>query len=130
MRCRPAVNLPTDVPFWISRSAFFEHFDQADFLCREVRDVTDAYLSDWFWDKGGVRHFLLPPISVISGSTQFISGRHRTAVLLRHLERIPLSFDFRFIAEADKRWLHSVTDCAVDLTADIDLPDLPIRAKL
>lgn len=131
MVCLPMVHLDTDIPFWVSRVSFLQHFDQDDFRCRKVQSVIDAYLEDWFHiDPAGRRHFKIPPVSVHSARTQFISGRHRTAVLLRHLEHVPLSFDFRDISQVDKDWLHRVVECPVDLTADIVLPDLPIMDKL
>jgi hypothetical protein len=63
MRCLPAVNLESDVPFRISRSSFFQHFDQEDFMCRKVEQVVDAYLEEWFHsDANGNRLFYLPPV--------------------------------------------------------------------
>lgn len=80
-----------------------------------MRDVTDAYLAEWFHcDAEGKRYFSLPPISVNQGRTQFISGRHRTAVLLRHLEHVPPSFDFRDIRDNDNAWLHSIVITPID----------------
>ena len=103
MHCMPSVGLKIDMPFWVSKADFFQYFDQSDFLCRNVQNVADAYLDDWFhMDTSENRCFSLPLVSVNFGTTQFISGRHRTAVLLRHLDRVPLSFDFRFISSADK----------------------------
>lgn len=131
LRCYPAVGLDTDHPFWVSKSSFNRHFDQTDFMCRSVHNVVDAYLANWFHrDAAGKRYFTLPPVSVIRGSTQFISGRHRTAVLLRHLEQVPLSFDFRHILDADRTWLQSVVTAPIDLSTEIALPDLPVKVVL
>jgi hypothetical protein len=131
LRCLPYVNLPTDAPWWVAKSAFLEHFDQNDFLCRHIKSVTDAYLKEWF--HGGpdeTRYFNIAPVSVINGKTQFISGRHRTAVLLAHLERIPLSFAMRDIRDADRDWIHSVALTPIDTHTLIDLPNLPIKQSL
>jgi hypothetical protein len=131
LRCLPYVNLPTDAPWWVGKSAFIEHFDQNDFLCRQVKEVTDAYLEDWFHDgRGQTRYFEIPPVSVINGKTQFISGRHRTAVLLRHLERVPLAFAMRDIGEADAEWIQRVAIAPIETHMLIELPDLPIRSSL
>ena len=131
MRCLPAVNLDTDVPFWISRSSFFQHFDQQDFMCRDVEQVVDAYLEEWFHsDANGNRLFYLPPVSVRHKVTQFISGRHRTAVLLRHMESVPLSFDSRFTTSDEEDWIWSIASGPVQKGVHIELPDLPIKAAL
>jgi hypothetical protein len=62
--------------------------------------------------------------------TQFISGRHRTAVLLRHLENVPLSFDSRFTTKDEEDWLWSIAAGPVNRGIQIELPDLPINAAL
>lgn len=131
MRCFPAVNLETDVPFWISRNSFSQNFDQQDFLCRDIEHVVDAYLEEWFYsDPNGNRYFLVPPVSVRRKVTQFISGRHRTAVLLRHLENVPLSFDSRFTTKDEEDWVWSIASGPVNKGIQIELPDLPIKAAL
>jgi hypothetical protein len=67
VRCFPAVNLDTDVPFWISRSSFSRNFDQQDFMCRDVAHVVDAYLEEWFYsDANGNRYFPMPTETAIS----------------------------------------------------------------
>jgi len=69
-------------------------------------------------------------VSVNNGRTQFISGRHRTAVLLRHLERIPLSFDMRDISDADTQWIRRIALSPIQTDTLIELPDLSIRPSL
>lgn len=132
MQCRLAVNLSTDMPFWVDIESFQKNFNQQDFHIREVQNVTDAYLEKWFYiDSNGNRCFLIPPVAVHGGVTEFISGRHRTAVLIRHMDILPLSFDFRFITDADKQWISSVTSGPIDLDTEmVVLPDLPIKASL
>ena len=132
MRCRLLVNLDTDIPFWVSLESFLNNFDQNDFHMRKVQNVADAYLESWFCnDTNGNRCFIIPPVSVHDGITQFISERHRTAVLMRHLKELPLSFDSRFISETDKQWIDSVAFRPIDLDADVvELPELPIKQTL
>jgi hypothetical protein len=130
MHCFPAVALDADAPFWIPKAAFYRHFDQADFRCRVVQRVVDAYLEDWFYESDGKRYFKLPPVSVNDGITQFVSGRHRTAVLLRHLDRVPLSFDFRCIRDSDKQWIDSIGAVPIDMGTHFELPDLTIKTAL
>jgi hypothetical protein len=131
LQCLPYVDLDTDAPWWVTKSAFLEHFDLDDFMCRKIQQVVDAYLVEWFHEgPNGIRFFHIPPVSVHNKRTQFITGRHRTAVLLRHLDRIPLSFDMRTIDDADRDWIKSIALAPLDMTTLIELPDLPIRASL
>jgi hypothetical protein len=131
MRCLSWVSLDTDVPYWVLRSSFLRHFDQKDFLSRNVKDVVSAYLGDWFCaDVDGARRFKIPAVSVVSGTTQFISGRHRTAVLLKYLDRVPLSFITRDLSDVDKAWIDTVVAERIGSDSVIELPDLPIRPSL
>ena len=131
MLCLPSAQLPTDILFWVSRASFLQHFDQHDFLCRDVQMVVDAYLEDWFYiDDSGSRRFKIPVVSVHSGMTQFIGGRHRTAVLLGHLDRVPLAFDTRDLDLRDREWIDVIVDSTLDPDGEFELPDLPIRIML
>lgn len=131
MRCLPQVQLDTDIPYWVSRASFLQHFDQTDFLIRNVKDVVNAYLEDWFCvDAEGTRRYKIPPVGVYRGRTQFISGRHRTAVLLKYLDRVPLSFDTRNVTDTDRVWIDSVVAARIETDTVIELPDLPIRPSL
>ena len=121
MECLPSVALDTDSPYWISREEFFLGFDQIDFHCRIVQDVTSAYLEDWFRTSGSKTFFCLPTVQLVSTGTQFISGRHRTAVLLRYLKEIPIAFDTRFGKSAPSH----IAMRKLDLSQPIVLPDLP-----
>lgn len=121
MECLPSVALDTDCPYWISREEFFRGFDQADFQCRNVQDVTSAYLDDWFLTSGSKKYFYLPTVQLVASGTQFISGRHRTVVLLRYLEEIPVAFETRF----GKSVPSHIAMRKLDLSQSIVLPDLP-----
>ncbi|MGL6160802.1 hypothetical protein [Microbulbifer sp.] len=64
----------------------------------------------------------LPTVQLISGVTQFINGRHRTAVLLKKIDRIPMAFVARGALDlAKKLGLEPVA-----LNEHIELPDLPM----
>src|SRR4051794_7759286 len=82
MRCLPAITVLSDQPYWVSLDSFFKHFDQYDFQNRNCIDVSPVYLQDWFQaSSDGTLSFILPVIQFVSGRTQFVNGRHRTAVL-------------------------------------------------
>lgn len=78
----------------------------------------------------GDRYFLIPPVSIHSQRTQFIAGRHRTVVLLKHLDRIPLSFETRDIADTDRTWINYIVSARIELNSVLELPDLPIHSSL
>lgn len=131
MRCLPSVTIDTDLPFWVTRVAFFEHFDQADFHCRKSQAIIPAYLREWFrMDASGATCFSLPAVHFVQGKTQFLNGRHRTAVLLNFMDAVPLAFDSRFMSASDKRFLDRITTERLDLAQEIELPALPIQESL
>ena len=129
MRCLPFVTLDSDKPYWIKRESFLAFFDHTDFMCREVSDVSPSYLSAWFHEQpNNLPFFYLPTVTFVSGKTQFINGRHRTAVLLPHLSELPMAFHLSILgsnallAQLDKRPLN--------LEEVIMLPRLPIAEHL
>lgn len=126
MQCLPATSLDTDIAFWVSREEFLRSFDQSDFLCRNVMDVQDAYLRAWFHSAGSNTYFFIPPVQIVSGKTQFLSGRHRTAVLLRHLDEVPVSFETRF----GKAVPSHISMRRLDMTKPMTLPDLPYLPEI
>jgi hypothetical protein len=125
MRCLPELTRNDDECYWVTRQAFFQHFDQNDFLCRKSADVTASYLSEWFHTpKDGILHFMLPTIQFVGGKTQFINGRHRTAVLLPYLDELPFAFALSTKGASDI--LHRLALRPLRLDDFIELPDLPI----
>jgi len=101
---------------------FYNCFDQEDFLCRDTIQVIQGYLSDWFVCKYDKQYFLLPTVQIIARKTQFISGRHRTAVLIDHLNELP--FAFAKPIRGNMTPILSIVDRPVDVDMDIELPDL------
>jgi len=130
MRCLPDLTLGTDIPAWVSKETFFALFDQTDFLIREVQDVEDAYLAEWFYERNGDTRFLLPTVGLVAGKTQFVNGRHRTAVLLRHVDEVPMAFAVGHLDATARRIIESIPKRPLDLTQHIVLPDLPVKEKL
>lgn len=125
MRCFPAIGLPTDQPYWVSKDSFLHYFDQDDFHCRIVQQPDPCYLANWFFIAAGNRHsFVLPTVHFVAGKTQFINGRHRTAVLFDHLDEIPLAFAFQ--AGSDSSIFERMEVRALDANVEIELPDLTI----
>ena len=113
---------------WIRRDTILTGFDLNDLGFRESQVIQDCYLSNWFYaDAQGRKCFLPPVLNVVNGSTQFISGRHRTAVLLKHLEQLPMAFAaISFASSADRKWLLSLSERPIEVQELIELPDLPV----
>ena len=125
MRCLPTLTLDTDVPFWVTIEVFRQHFDQEDFLFRESISIKPLYLDEWFYTPAdGIRRFVLPTVQIVSGKTQFINGRHRTAVLLGYLENLPIAFSLQ--NPAAKVFLSRLPLLPLAIDKLIELPDLPI----
>lgn len=120
----PALSSSTDVPYWVTIEVFRQYFDQEDFLCRESVRINPLYLDDWFYTPtDGIRRFLLPTVQIINGKTQFINGRHRTAVLQKYLENLPIAF---LQNHESKDFLSRLSLPLLAIDKLIELPDLPI----
>lgn len=123
MKCAPALTVDTDSAFWVPHDVFERAFDQSDFHCRNQNLVELNYSRHWFYfDNEGDNRFLLPTVNVVSGKTQFINGRHRTAVLFERLDRVPIAFVIgRALHLAECLGLEPLKN-----NEQIELPDLPI----
>lgn len=131
MQAFAAINAAGDQPFWVARSVFLEQFDQADFLNRDVKVVTAAYLEDWFYIQANdQRMFYIPVVGALGRRTDLIGSRHRLAVLLPHLEEIPFAFAFEHLAAESMEFLNSIPKRPLDLSQPMWLPDLPVRKQL
>ena len=125
------VNLASDIPYWIARESFYRYFDQENFLNREVRDVQSAYLKDWFpASANGTIKFLIPVVSAIAAKTDLISSRHRLAVLLPHLEQLPIAIATRHLQPDAREFWDTIPKCPLDPAAPFWIPDFPIRDTL
>jgi hypothetical protein len=121
----PYVELSNDKPYWISRADFIQYFDQADFAIRECAEVEDAYSPACFGkDENNREVFILPVVAYINGTTQFINGRHRTAVLLKHMDLLPFALVTPFAISSEI--LKKITQNPINLGQPIEIPDLPI----
>jgi hypothetical protein len=130
MLCRPEITAATDRPIWIARGDFDRYVHRQNFLCRDVQHVhTDAYFADWFQSSGtgGPLHFCLPSIALERGLITFINGRHRTAVLLAHVELIPMAVVTS--GGVDQPLFVEIRHSDLDLGCLIEIPDLPILSK-
>ena len=122
----PHVDHPDDEPFWISKEVFSTYFDQDDFVrMRHVERVSSTYRPEWFPLVDGVRRFQLPVVSFVSGRTQFINGRHRTAVLLDYLEELPFALAASHLGKLEQQLRAGIPKRALELSQPIELPDLP-----
>ena len=126
--CLPEITASADRPIWIRRDDFLRFVHVQNYLCRDVQQVhPNAYLTDWFrpLEHGGVS-FSLPSVYLKDGRIAFINGRHRTAVLIEHLELLPMAITN---ADADKALFNNIKQSDLNLGTLIEIPDLPILAK-
>ena len=87
--------------------------------------MKSEYRSDWFYELDGAsRSFIIPTVQFCNGRTEFINGRHRTAVLIKYLDFLPLALVHPFLIE--KSLLDQITRRPIRKNQLIDLPDLPI----
>ena len=129
MQCTPFLTTAGDTAFWIPRKLFCKQFDQNDFNRRESKSIFPAYLLHWFEPTGNfAKSFVLPTVHFVSGKTQFINGRHRTAVLLMHMENIPIAFTE--IAQMSNNWRRLRSPLAINPRIPFEIPDLPILDRI
>lgn len=128
MWCLPCLSRSDDQAYWVSRDTFFRLFDQKDFAFRDRLDVLPRYRSDWFWRRNGSLLFHLPTVQFVcrtaGGHTEFINGRHRTAVLIQYLQQLPLALVMPFRMHGDG--LTEVTSHPLSMDQPFEIPDLPI----
>jgi hypothetical protein len=98
--------------------------DAKDFACRESAIVQDYYLADWFYCENGQRFFNLPAFYLKKGCAFFINGRHRTVVLARYLELLPMALTQ--IDNESEGLLERLVERPLADGDPIVLPDLPI----
>lgn len=132
MRVLASINLLTDQPYWIAVEDFYRYFDQADFQNRNVKDVQCAYLEEWFYEDRaeGVSRFIIPVVGAIGRKTDLISSRHRLAVLLPHLEELPIAFATAHLTVESREFLESIPKRDLDKRSTFWIPDFPKRPAL
>lgn len=125
MWCLATIGLKTDAPYWIPRDTFLRLFDRQDFEFRDNLNVAPVLRHDWFqWPKNGLPLFILPTVQFVNGKTQFINGRHRTAVLIERMACLPLSLAMPFRMRPDE--LAQVTRYPLDQSQPFQLPEFEI----
>jgi hypothetical protein len=68
----------------------FNHADPVDLKCRNSGVIQDSYHADWFFEFNGRNYFEPPPVNIEDGIIKFIDDRHRSILLSRHLDAVPL----------------------------------------
>jgi hypothetical protein len=98
-----------------------------DIGCREVIEVLDVYHPGWFLDDSGREvSFELPTFFLKNGKAYFNNGRHRTTVLSRYLEIIPMAVTNNTMLDIEsKSALRNISCGIIKREAFIELPDLP-----
>jgi hypothetical protein len=124
MHCRIDLTVATDRPYLIKWDQFAQCLDHDDFGCRESFIIRDRYLAGWWSVVGGERRFSLPAFYLSKRRALFIDGRHRTALLSRHLTVVPLALTQSDLLSADV--LQRIVLRPIGLDEMISLPDLPI----
>jgi len=124
IECYPYKVTAKDTPYWIPVILFKRCFDQHDFICNRVaKTVVDAYSNNWFYtNPDGRLMYELATVQIVSGKTQFISGRHRTSVLIKHIDPLPIALYKNALTFAGELNLEPI-----DLSKSIYLPSLQMR---
>src|SRR5690242_20683491 len=124
MQCSIELQAKADRPYLIKRDDFMSAVDRIDLACRDSDVIKDAYLCKWFFWRNGRPSFRLPSFQLNSGRTIFINGRHRTVMLFRHMNSIPMAIT-GVIGEKSSEVLDAIVDRPLSEDSTITLPDLP-----
>lgn len=122
MKCKIALSIDTDKAYFITKNDFLSNFNQNDYFCRESIIIKQQYLSSWFYTEKEQKWFYVPTVNFIGEETQFINGRHRTAVLFNEINVIPMAFAQ---GEAQDYAKHLKLK-TIQSEEEIELPDLKI----
>lgn len=124
MKCKISITAATDIAAWVTRDAFMGNVDTADLARRDSEDVFDWYHPGWFWnDDNGELYFTPPAYEFRNGHLLGINGRHRTILLYRHLEVIPMLLVRPHMWPKDK--LNEIIQQEIEEGEIVELPDLP-----
>ena len=129
MDCRISVTKASDKPYLVKSEEFMRYVDQDDLACRESDIVQNVYLADWFYYASGQRYFYLPTFFLDGGRPFFINGRHRTILLSRYLDLLPMAFaqiPLTQMGPDSQSVLERLVYRELMEGELIDLPDLPI----
>jgi len=128
MECKIDLTAVSDRAYWIRWAAFLECLDHADFACRDSETIRDCYLSSWFYDANGEKRFNLPAFFLREGYARFINGRHRTALLSRYLDVLPMALTYA--DQLSEKVLEGMVLRGIEPDEIIVLPDLPIEDSI
>ena len=129
MNCKIQLTAAWDRPYWIRWTDFKKCVDEDDLACRDSWVIQDCYLATWFsYSENGERHFNPPTFCLRNGLASFINGRHRTILLSKHLDILPMA-----LAQTDaesQSILDGIVEREIGLDEVIVLPDLPIERTI
>jgi hypothetical protein len=81
-----------DKLYLIKLSEFMRIVDREDLEARESESIKNAYHKYWFVEgENGIHAFHAPEFYLLNGIANFINGRHRTVLLNRHLDVMPMA---------------------------------------
>jgi hypothetical protein len=96
VRCRAGLTGNWDKPYWVKSREFMACVDKHDFECRDSKVVLNLYSAEWFTpEQGDLYCYYLPTFYLENGHALFINGRHRTALLSKHLDLLPMALMIR-----------------------------------
>lgn len=123
MKCRLNLTTTWDKAYWIKRDALMSIGN--DLAIRESAHVADFYLAGWFHrGPDDVLSFNPPAFYFNQGAILFINGRHRTVLLSRYMDRIPMALTRP--DQHDDPTMQLISAGGIDPAELITLPDLPI----
>ena len=122
--------------YLINVQEFMKIVDRSDLAQRNAGQIEDAYHTHWLsTNSDGIYLFHAPEFYLAEGIARFINGRHRTLVLSKHLDEIPMALTGMDVCPVLAPHPHSssvdvlsaISICRVSTEDIFQFPDLPVR---
>jgi hypothetical protein len=122
--------------YLINVAEFMRIVDKENLKARESEVIRDAYHKYWFEQgENGILQFHAPEFYLTNGIAQFVNGRHRTLLLSRYLDTMPMALtnmdgypmDEEEPSKRSLDVLNKISIREIEEGEVFEFPDLPIR---
>jgi len=128
MKCIIKLKYATDKPYWVNRKKFYKYVDQKNLAQRESKILENCYdIGLLITKKNGEWYFEPPIIYLNNRRICFTGGRHRTIVLSRHLDVLPMALRVPNVYPFCQSVLDEIIEREIEMEEVFQLPDLETR---
>jgi len=127
MNCIIKLKDDRDKPYWVNRKKFCKYVDPNNLALRDSKKVEKCYHSGWFIKRENKPWYFEPARFYFDNRRiLFLNGRHRTILLSRYLDVLPMAKIWGTYPTCQNIW-NEVKEREIELEEEFQLPDLLIR---